>query len=337
MSMRRREALKLGLATGVAGMVGAVPGTASAEVAGPSGGGGGDLSDEALVRSLPGFRNGYARVNGVRLHYVIGGRGAPLVLLPGWPETWWQFHKLMPALANRYQVIAVDLRGMGGSGKPPAGFDKKTMASDVYELVRHLGHDQIQVAGHDVGSMVAFSFAANHPEAVTRVAMLDVAHPDDWLYSFTLIPRPGQEPYFLWWMAFNQVKGLPEQLLTGRSRFLIDWKFAMPGALANPAAVSDHDKAVYANAYNYPDAIRASNGWYQALIQDIADAATYPVVRTPILAMHADVNVEGPPEMLASLANRAADVRALEIKDAGHYFPEEQPEAVVRGLTEFFG
>lgn len=82
-----------------------------------------DTSDVALVKCLPGFENGYAEVNGTRLHYVIGGKGTPLILLPGWPQTWWEFHLIMPTLAARYRVIAVDLRGMGGSAKPAAGYD----------------------------------------------------------------------------------------------------------------------------------------------------------------------------------------------------------------------
>jgi pimeloyl-ACP methyl ester carboxylesterase len=135
-------------------------------------------------------------VNGVRLHYVIGGRGAPLVLLPGYPETWWEYRKVMPALAARYRVIAVDLRGMGGSGKPRGGFDKKTMAKDVLGLVRHLGYDQVNIAGHDIGSQVTFSFAANHPGAATRIAMLDVPHPNEFIYSLSIIPRPGQPAFF---------------------------------------------------------------------------------------------------------------------------------------------
>ena len=90
-----------------------------------------DTSDAALVKSLPGFKNGYANVNGTRLHYVAGGAGTPLVLLPGWPQTWWQFSRMMPALAKQHRVIVVDLRGMGGSEKPASGYDKKTMARDI--------------------------------------------------------------------------------------------------------------------------------------------------------------------------------------------------------------
>lgn len=146
-------------------------------------------SDAVLVKSLPGFQNGYADVNGTRLHYVIGGEGAPLVLLPGWPQTWWQFHKIMPTLAKSYRVIAVDLRGMGGSSKPPAGYDKKNMAKDIRELVQKLGYDKVHMAGHDIGAMVAFSYAANYPEATTKLALLDVPHPDDFFSQLTMVRR----------------------------------------------------------------------------------------------------------------------------------------------------
>lgn len=336
MPISRRTALRLGATAGIAGAVSGVPRVARAAVrAGARGTG--DLSDEALVRELPGFRNGYAVVNGVRLHYVAGGSGAPLVLLPGYPETWWEYRKIMPALAARYRVIAVDLRGMGGSGKPLGGFDKKNMSEDILELVHHLGYDQVNIAGHDIGSQVTFSFAANHPGAATRIAMLDVPHPNEYIYSLSIISRPGQQA-FLWWFAFNQVNGLPEELLAGRFRLLIDAEMATPGLLADQAAISDRVRDVYASAYNSLDAIRASNGWYhQAFGQDIADLATYPVVRTPILAMYADTNVEGPPALLASLNGIASHVTPLEIKNAGHYLAEDQPQAVIDGLTAFFG
>src|SRR6202158_4327954 len=111
-----------------------------------------DTSDAALAASLSGdFRNGYAEVNGTRIHYVEGGKGTPVLLLPGWPETWWEFHKIMPELAKHHRVIAVDLRGMGGSAKPGSGYDKKNMAKDIHELTRALGYKQVNIAGHDIG------------------------------------------------------------------------------------------------------------------------------------------------------------------------------------------
>lgn len=330
MFIQRRAALRLGLVAGAAGVVGSTAGLAAAEGAEPSSGAGA-LSDEALVRSLRGdFRNGYARVNGIRMHYVIGGRGAPLVLLPGWPQTWWQYHKVLPALAAHYRVIAVDLRGMGGSDKPAGGYDKKTMAKDIHELIRHLGYDRVDIAGHDIGAMVAFSFAANHPAATRKLAVLDVPHPDEELYGLTLLPRPG-DPFFLWWFAFNQVRGLPEQLLTGRSRYLVDHLCTL--LLRDQAKVDERDRAVYARAYSYPDAIRAGNGWYQAFGQDIVDVATYPRVTMPVLAMAS----EGNTFLRDQVAARATDVTGVEIAGSGHLLAEEQPEAVVQGLVKFFG
>ena len=137
-----------------------------------------DTSDAALAASLPGdFRNGYAEVNGTRIHYVEGGKGTPVLLLPGWPQTWWEFHKIMPELAKRHRVIAVDLRGMGGSAKPGLGYDKKNMAKDIHELTQALGYKQVNIAGHDIGAMVAYSFAANYPDATLKICLIDVAQP----------------------------------------------------------------------------------------------------------------------------------------------------------------
>ena len=293
------------------------------------------MSDEALVRSLAGgFSNGYATVNGTRLHYVIGGKGTPLVLLGGWPQTWWQYHKIMPALAEHHRVIAVDLRGMGGSDKPAGGYDKKTMANDIYELVRHLGYRKVDIAGHDIGSKVAFSFAANHPDATRKVAMLDVLHPDESYYQYKLLPPSGWQtppPYYLWWFAFNQVRGLPERLVSGRSRYLIDW-LVNYGA-KNRSAITDRDRAVYARAYNYPDAIRASNGWYQTFGQDIVDQRAYGKLTAPILGLGGSL---GYPSLRALLPTKGTDVRVVRVANSGHFIAEEQPDAVISYLNQFF-
>ena len=290
------------------------------------------LSDETLARSLGGdFTSRHAEVAGTRLHYVIGGTGSPLVLLPGWPETWWQFHKIMPALAENYRVIAVDLRGMGGSGKPVNGYDKKTMAGDIHELVRQLGYDQVDIAGHDIGAMVAQSLGNNYPAMARKIALLDVAHPDESLYQLTLIPQPGQ-PFFLWWFAFNQVAGLPEQLLTGRFRLLTDYLCAL--MLENPDAITDHDRAIYAAAYSSADAIRAGNGWYQTFGQDIVDANGYAELTMPILGLAASGNYQ----YLADLLPRKAiDVQVREVANTGHYLVEEQPDVIIAELRKFFG
>ena len=295
-----------------------------------------NISDEALVKSLPGFRNGYAEVNGVRLHYVAGGKGEPLVLLPGWPETWWTFHKIMPALAGQHTVIAVDLRGMGTSSRPVDGYDKKTMAADIHELVKSLGYDKVSVAGHDIGSAVAFAYGENYPLATDKLVMMEVPHPDDSLLSFSLLPAQGTfgdkrgtaRPY-LWWFAFNQVQGLPEKLLAGHIRLEQDWIFNY--FLVDAGAVDARDRAVYERAYNTADAIRASNAWYQAFPQDVVDNRGYGKLEMPVLAMG------GPAYgwMKKVVAQKAANLTAVHVENSGHFIQEEQPELVVRTIDAF--
>lgn len=288
-------------------------------------------SDAELARSLDGdFESRHAEVNGTDLHYVIGGQGDPLLLLPGWPQTWWAFHKVMPSLAQQHQVIAVDLRGMGSSGKPESGYDKKTMAADVRALARFLGHEQVDIAGHDIGSLVAHSFAANHPEAARRVALLDVLHPDEGWYQFTALPRPEQ-PATMWWFAFNQLRGLPEQLLAGRSRHLIDEM--LDSSMVDRTTIDDFDRDIYAHAYNTPEAIRASNGWYQALGQDIADQKEYGPLTPPILALTGELTHDW---VRSVLPHKASDFEIVQIEGAGHYLAEERPELLVEHLSTFF-
>ncbi|MER6441901.1 alpha/beta hydrolase [Streptomyces sp. NPDC001185] len=290
-----------------------------------------NATTEARKPSIPtlnGFTSRFARVNGTRLHYVTGGQGAALVLLPGWPRTWYQFHKIMPALARRYQVIAPDLRGMGDSDKPAGGYDKKTMARDIYELLRSLGHEQAYIAGEDIGSMVAHSFAANHPAATRKVALWEAGHPTQIFNEIRMLPQPGQPAP--WWFALNVIDQLPEQLLAGRFRPIIDWLIDFQGG--DPKAFSEKARAIYAAAYNTPDAIRGGNGWYKTFQQDIADLRNYPVLKMPLLGIGGQYY-----ELLrAQMEGLAADASYVELKGAGHYLAEERPDEIIRELTAFF-
>lgn len=288
-------------------------------------------SDQELARSLQGdFHSRHATVNGVRLHYVIGGQGAPLFLVPGWPQTWWAYHKVMPALARHYRVVAVDMRGMGGSGKPEGGYDKKTMAGDLLALAHTLGYRQVNITGHDMGAMVAFSFAANHPEAIRKLALLDTPHPDESYYERRLIHRPGTG-LVLWWWALNQVQGLPEQLLAGRMRYLIDWLFAH--SLADQSLVSERDREIYTHAYDTAEALRASTTWYKAFHQDIVDLAGYAKLTMPLLGIAGNYSYE---EMRRKLPPLGTDVRLMKASNSVHFLPEEEPELITQALLEFF-
>ena len=114
-----------------------------------------------------------AHINGFRMHYVTAGSGYPLVFLHGWPQTWYEWRKIIPAVADRFTVIAPDLRGLGDSERPMTGYDKRTLASDVYALISHLGYQHVGLTGHDWGGTVAYYLAYDHPELVERLLILE--------------------------------------------------------------------------------------------------------------------------------------------------------------------
>src|ERR1700750_3326732 len=115
-----------------------------------------------------GFKHQYAQVNGVKIHYVIGGKGEPLLLVHGFGQNWYMWNRLLPELSKHFTVIAPDMRGVGESGKPAGGYDKKNMAVDLHELIRKLGYRHINLAGHDIGLMVAYAYAAQFPADVKK-------------------------------------------------------------------------------------------------------------------------------------------------------------------------
>jgi pimeloyl-ACP methyl ester carboxylesterase len=324
-------ALMLPLAI-ASGSLAAAPAAPAATAAPP----GFEVSDDALVAALPGFKNHFAEVNGVRLHYVDGGKGQTILLLPGWPETWWAYHKVMPELASKYRVLAIDIRGMGTSAKPDDGYDKKTMAADVRALVTKLGLQKVHIVGHDIGANVAYSFAANYPEATRSLTMLDVPHPDEELAKWPLLPAHGtfndkldeNHPY-AWWFAFHQVRGLPEQLLEGRAHLEHNWFFHY--LMKDESAIDAHDRAIYSSAYATKDAIRAGNAWYQAFSQDILDDKTYARLHMPVLG------IAGPGYqwLKGNLTRKALNFQMMRLENSGHFIAEEAPREMNQHLLAF--
>jgi pimeloyl-ACP methyl ester carboxylesterase len=294
-------------------------------------------SDTELIKQWPGFENRYATVNGVELHYVEGGSGAPIICLPGWPQTWYSFKNVAPKLAEKYRVIVVDIRGMGTSAKPETGYDKKTMALDIYHLISYLKLPEVHLLGHDIGGMVAMSVAFNFPDVVQKLIVMDGAHPGEGMMRMPLIPplgtfttkMTGDAPY-AWWMSFNQVKGLPEKLLEGRFNYLLDWLFDF--VMIDETKISAFEKEVYAAAYNTADSIRASNGWYQSFTQDIEDGKTYQPLNMPVLGIASHVSYT---YMKMGLPYVAKDCEVVGLLDSGHYMNEEAPENVINTVMDF--
>lgn len=294
-------------------------------------------SDEELIKNWPGFENKYIVVNGIQLHYVEGGRGIPLLCLPGWPQTWYSYLNIGPELAKKYRVIVIDIRGMGTSGKPGGGYDKKTMAKDIYELVKHLGLGKINILGHDIGGMVAMSFAFNHPDAISKLIVMDGAHPAEGMLQMPLIPARGtftdkmdtNAPY-VWWMAFNQVKDLPEKLLEGRFRHLLDYLFSY--VMIDDTKMTEFDREVYASVYNKPENIKASNAWYQSFTEDIEDSKNYKPLTIPVLGIGSNSSYN---YIKMGLPYVAVNYKVEGIMDSGHYMIEENPGRVFELVAEF--
>ncbi|MDW0149205.1 MAG: alpha/beta fold hydrolase, partial [Nitrososphaeraceae archaeon] len=175
------------------------------------------------------FSHHMASVNGIQLHYVIGGQGDPIVLLHGWPETWYEWRHIMPALAKNYTVIAPDLRGLGDSSKPLTGYDGKTVAEDIHQLVTQLGFKRIFLVGHDIGTQVAYSYAAAHPTEVKKLVVMDLTIPG--------FEPAGMMP--IWWRSFHQTPDIPEALVQGKEMIYLSWFYH--NLAYNPSAITQTD------------------------------------------------------------------------------------------------
>lgn len=255
------------------------------------------------------------RVGDVRLHYLIGGQGPPVVLLHGFPETWAAWRHVMPRLARRHTVIVPDLRGIGCSSLEPSGYDKQTMAQDVHRLVSGLGFARVAVVGHDLGGMVAFAYARSHPREVSHLAVSGALLPGFGLERLLDFTRPGQGlPHLVFFMQ----REVPERLISGREReFLAHF-------IGSPTVVTSDAFDSYVRAYSRPGRLSAALDQYRALHQDGADnrrGLTAPLPM-PVLALSGDRAVTGTADSLRQVAR---DVRVVVVPGAGHYLPEERP------------
>jgi pimeloyl-ACP methyl ester carboxylesterase len=186
------------------------------------------------------FSHHMTTVNGIQMHYVMGGKGDPIVLLHGWPQTWYKWRHVMPALAKNYTVIAPDLRGLGDSSKPLTGYDGKTMAEDIHQIVTKLGFKTIFLVGHDIGTQVAYSYAAAHPTEVKRLVVMDFTIPG--------FGPAGRMP--LWWPIFHQTRDIPEALIQGKEMMYLSWFYQ--NLAFNPSAITQTDINEFVSHYSAP-------------------------------------------------------------------------------------
>ncbi|MDR4305940.1 alpha/beta hydrolase [Chelatococcus sambhunathii] len=275
-----------------------------------------------MIATLKGFAQQLTSANGVKINAVTGGSGPSILLVHGWPETWWEWHGVMPLLAEHLSVVAIDLRGAGFSDCPLDGYDKATLARDAHETMVALGHERYAVCGHDVGGMVALAQAANYREAVTHLAVLDVPLPG-WSAWEETIAR-------LWHFGFHKNRDLPERLIHGReydyvSAFMAERFY--DHSVFDPANIE-----IYAKAMALPGRTRGGMEWYRTLDADHAAALEYKKqpLDMPVLALGGDQRFG--PHMVPMLKEFATHVTGGSIANCSHYVADERPHDVAAAL-----
>jgi pimeloyl-ACP methyl ester carboxylesterase len=275
------------------------------------------------------FTSKYIQAGEVRLHAVIGGEGPALLLVHGWPETWYAWRLIMPELAQHYRVIAVDQRGMGLSEKPHSGYDSGTLAQDLLALMDALGHERFTVVGHDTGLAISYALLADNPDRVERAALLEIpGAPGTTPAPPFFVPAPVNNR--LWHLSFNRVEDLPEQLITGREDVFYGYEFAIQGGNI-PSETIDY----YVGLLSNPDSLRGGLGFYRDLDATLAQNAERAKhkLTTPLLGIGGERSYgEHVGEALHAVAD---NVQSAVIAGAGHWLAEEAPDHLVAALTTF--
>ncbi len=281
-----------------------------------------------MARGPAGFTERFAKVNGVRLHYLIGGQGSPVVLLHGYAETGHMWRPIMPLLAQRHTVVVPDLRGAGGSAKPPGGYDKKTMAVDIHELTQSLKLGPVGMVGHDIGLMVAYAYAAQFPEATERVVLMDAFLPGigDWTHVWLLRD--------LW--HFHFYGEVPLALVKGRERTYLE-HFWNDFAADRKRSVPEADRRLYARAYAQPGAMRAGFEYFRNFERDAEDFAQLGRTRLSMPMLVLSGEKAGGAFLIEQARLVASDVRGQIVVGSGHWLMEEAPKTVIPAISDFVG
>ena len=279
-----------------------------------------------------GFTRQKVSVDAVSIDYVIGGNGPTLVLLHGYPQSWYEWRRVMPALAEHYTVIAPSLRGAGLSDAPPTGYDKKTLAADVHGLLVQIGHEKdIRIVGHDIGLMVAYAYAAAHPQHVVKLVLSEAFIPDPSIYTFPSLTADGPGPWHFGFFLLDN--GFPEGLIAGDEIVWVD-RFIDHIEVVK-GAVTAEDVAVYADYLRAPSHLEATLAWFRTWPQDMVDNAVYQKTKLtmPVLAIGAQGSLG---EFVADNASQyASDVTGVVVENSGHWIYEEQPAALTETLLTF--
>src|SRR5713226_2690535 len=278
-----------------------------------------DNSDKAIASRT-------AQINGVKLHYLTAGDGTPLILLHGYAETSLMWKPIIPALAERFTVIAPDLPGIGDSDIPDEGLDMKSAATRIHELAMSLGVQKAEVVGHDIGLMVAYAYAAQFPTEVTKLVLMDAFLPGvgGWEAVYN---NPS-----IWHFRFNGPT--PEALVQGRERTYFDY-FWNDFAADKTHSIPEADRKAYAAAYARPGRMHAGWAYFVSFLQAAKDFAQLSQTKLtiPVLTIGGEKSLGEALGQQAKLV--ATDVTVVVLKDTGHWVLEERPKETTEALQKF--
>ena len=268
-------------------------------------------------------------MNGTELHYVVaGGAGAPILLVHGFPETWWTFHKLIPLLAASRRVFAVDLRGFGESGQASDVHDSATAAEDLHRLIEVLDVGPVHVVGQDISGAAVVRLAATHPQDVASLIAIEMGLAGFGLEGLADFTHGGS-----WHIGVLAAPGIPEMLLKGRERVFLDWSFR--SMCATPSAITDADLAEFARTYARPDGFRGAIGLYRSMLregEEIAALVRSGTLTAPVLAIGGG---GGTFTIDTMTQTTRAEVRSVLLKGVGHYVALEAPFELADAIHDF--
>ncbi len=268
----------------------------------------------------------FAEVNGIRLGYLIGGKGSPVVLLHGYTQTGYMWRPLMEPLSRRHTVVIPDLRGAGGSGKPESGYDKKNMAVDIHELTSSLGFDRVSIVGHDIGLMVAYAYAAQFPENTERVVLMDAFLPGIGNWKDVWLLRD------MW--HFHFYGDVPLALVKDRERIYFE-HFWNDFAASPKHSIPEADRVIYANAYALPGGMRAGFEYFRNFERDAQDFAQMAMKRIPMPVLVLTGEKASGNFLIEQAKLVASDVRGQIVTGSGHWLMEEAPDKAIPAIVDF--
>lgn len=280
--------------------------------------------------TIPGVTHHRVDLNGASVHYVSAGdAGSPLLLVHGWPESWWAFRGLIPLLARTHRVFAIDLRGFGDSDAEAPDYGRSASAEDLHALVEHVGLGAVHLVVQDVSGAIGVTLAATHPDDVRSLTAIESTLPG---YGFELLADVNG--FGSWHVGFLGTPGIATMLATGREReFIAGW--AYPLFTGTPGAVTPDDLDEFVRTYARPHGWRGTEGLYADLLRD--GGATRALVeehplRMPVLAVDG-ANAPFTADTFRQVA--AGEFRTAHIQNVGHHVAQEAPEALAEALTAF--